>query len=243
MQRWFLSATVFTLAFQLAGCKSDQPQQRVQPASAAQPAERQMESTRSPQAQPAPARERREEPAPVRTQKPITEPHKPTFTTENNPTKAAGRGEPSLDQPERPAAWILVDDRTGSFIDREGRPQMQWVIDAPVSRAPTFRVEVYEPLLGESLTKFNYMLKAISSEGGEVTYAVSAKNGAFQPGRRYSLLNPGDGFVVRNWATGDEVRQIAPLPAGIYVLAATIGASGKETAAVTEFRVAEGTQQ
>jgi hypothetical protein len=225
MQRLFVSAAVLTLAFQFAGCRSDRSQepQRVQPAS------REMQ----------PAREQPREPEPVRTSKPLSEPYKPTFTTSNNPTKSSGRGEPSLDQPERPAAWILVDDHQGSFMERDGHPQLQWIIDKAVTPTPTFRVEVYEPLLGNKPTKFNYLLKALSAEGGEVTYAVSAKNGAFTLGRQYLLLNPGDDFVIRNWTTGDEVRQIAPLPPGTYVLAATVGAAGKETAAVTEFRVGE----
>ena len=37
------------------------------------------------------------------------------MTPENNPTTLAGRGEPSLDEPERPAAWIYVDGRSGRF--------------------------------------------------------------------------------------------------------------------------------
>ena len=223
MRRMLVSAIVLPLTVQWAGCRSDDAGQEVRPA----------------RTQTSPEEGGPREPRPVRTSKPLSNPYKPTFTVSSNPTKSGGRGEPSLDNAGRPAAWILVDDHQGKYIEREGHAQLQWVIDEPVTPSPTFRVEVYEPLLGDEPTKFNFLLKAVDSEGGEVTYAVSATKGAFVPGARYSLLHPGDGFIIRNWNTGDEVRRIAPLPPGTYLLAATIGDSGRETAAVTEFRVGE----
>ena len=48
---------------------------------------------------------------------------KSTMSATENPTAKAGRGQPTLDQPERPAAWIYVDGKAGKFGDRDGQPQ------------------------------------------------------------------------------------------------------------------------
>ncbi len=160
---------------------------------------------------------------------------------EKNPTSLAGRGEPSLDDPERPAAWIYVDGRPGEFAEREGHPQLEWVVEQPVSPTPTFRVETYGPLLGTP-RDFKYLLKTVeAAEGSEVAYAVSAVDKTFVVGRDYPLLKPGDNFVIRNWTTGDIVSQIAPLAPGTYLIAGgvTNSANGKEAAAITYFTVGE----
>ncbi|MEK6799485.1 MAG: hypothetical protein AABZ12_11000 [Planctomycetota bacterium] len=163
---------------------------------------------------------------------------KSTMSATENPTAKAGRGQPTLDQPERPAAWIYVDGKAGKFGDRDGQPQIQWVIDEPVRPAPTFRVEAYGPLLGAP-NEFKYLIKTVEAEGAEVQYAVSSGSGSFNVGKEYNLLKPGDDFIVRNWATGDVVREIAPLPAGKYLVGGTVrdAKSGKEAAAVTYFTV------
>ena len=164
------------------------------------------------------------------------------MTASNNPTTLAGRGEPSLDDAERPAAWVFVDDRSGTFTEHKGHPQLQWEIKQSVSASPTFRVEAYGPLLGTP-KDFKFRLKTVeSTDGSDVSYAVSARKGDFVVGRKYSLLQPGDNFVIRNWATGDVVRQIAPLAPGRYLLAGGVrnAATRKEAAAITFFTVGEG---
>lgn len=164
------------------------------------------------------------------------------MTASNNPTTLAGRGEPSLDDSERPAAWVFVDDHSGTFTERDGQPQLQWEIEQPVSASPTFRVEAYGPLLGTP-RDFKFLLSTVeSADGSDVAYAVSVREGDFVVGREYSLLQPGDNFIIRNWATGDVVRQIAPLSPGRYLLAGGLRnvATKKEAAAITFFTVGEG---
>jgi len=163
------------------------------------------------------------------------------MTREKNPTTLAGRGEPSLDDPERPAAWIYIDGRSGRFTEREGHPQLEWVVERPVSPTPTFRVESYGPLLGTP-RDFKYLLKTVeAADGSEVSYAVSAVDKTFVVGRDYPLLKPGDNFVIRNWTTGDVVREIAPLAPGTYLIAGGVTnvTNGKEAAAITYFTVGE----
>jgi len=162
-------------------------------------------------------------------------------TSTKNPTTAAGRGEPSLEDKDRPAAWIYVDGKTGRFTERDGRPQFQWVIEEPVSATPTFRAEGYAPLLGTP-KDFNGILTTVeSSDGSDLSYAIAAKEGSFVVGRDYSLVDPGDDFIIRNWTTGDVVRQIAPLPPGTYAFAGGVRnqQTGKEALAVTYFTVGE----
>ncbi len=165
--------------------------------------------------------------------------YRSSYTAENNPTMDAGRGTPSLSDPERPAAWVLVDGKRGTYREHDGHKQLQWVVDENVTATPTFQVEGYQPLLG-SPRDFRFILKTVDSPSGSgLAYAVSASKGTFSPGKEYSLLHPGDNFVIRNWATGDVVREIAPLPAGTYILAADVRneQAGKGTAAVTYFTV------
>jgi len=84
------------------------------------------------------------------------------FTKENNPTSLAKRGEPSLTDQFRPAAWIYLDGKDGSFTDKDGQRHLEWVIEQPVSNAPTFRVEVYEPLLGGA-DEFSAVIETIAA--------------------------------------------------------------------------------
>ena len=86
------------------------------------------------------------------------------FTAASNPTTLAGRGQPSLDDKARPAAWVYVDGQAGKFIERDGEPLTQWVVEGPVCASPTFRVEGYEPLLGNPMD-FKCVLQAIDSSG------------------------------------------------------------------------------
>lgn len=164
------------------------------------------------------------------------------FTAENNPTASGGRGEPSLEDFFRPAAWVYIDGQEGKYIERDGQPQVQWVIAGPVSSTPTFRAEAYEPLLGTP-TDFNCVVETIDSvDGTKVAYVIAAVEGTFQVGQEYSLLHPGNGFVVRNRMTGDVVTEIALLVPGTYLFAAGIknGQNGKEGLAITYFTVGEG---
>lgn len=163
------------------------------------------------------------------------------MTAEDNPTTLANRGEPSLDDFFRPAAWIYIDGQEGRFVEEDGHPQVQWVIDGPVSPSPTFRVEVFEQLLGTP-RDFSCALEAVeAADGSKVAYGIVAAEGAFEVGCDYSLLRPGDDFVVRNRVTGDVVIEMAPLAPGSYLLAAGIKNRqiGKEGVAITFFTVGE----
>jgi hypothetical protein len=165
-----------------------------------------------------------------------------SLTAQNNPTTLAGRGEPSLEDTFRPAAWIFIDGREGAFLERDGNPQVQWFIEDPVGSSPTFRVEAYEPVLGVP-RDFNCILDTVeSADGSKIEYAFSAEEGTFRVGYEYSLLNPGENFTVRNRTTGDVVAEIPPLAPGTYLLAAGVKnlGTGKEGLAITYFTVGEG---
>ena len=160
-----------------------------------------------------------------------------------NPTAQAGRGEPSLEDKERPAAWIYIDGQEGRFETRNGIRQLQWIVDGPVSPTPTFRVAVFQPLLGNP-TSFKGVLQTDEAKDGSyVSYGIAAKDGAFRVGRDYALTAPGEEFTVRVAGSDEVIEQIAPLAPGRYALAAKITNSrnGAETLAVTYFTVGEPT--
>lgn len=169
---------------------------------------------------------------------------KPTrviFTAQNNPTTEAGRGEPSISDQFRPAAWVLIGGRSGTFIQREGRDQLEWMIEGTVGSNPTFRVEVVESIAGTP-QDFSCLLRTVSAgDGSEVYYGIESKEGMFELGKEYSLLNPGDGFVIRNGLTRDVVAEIAPLAPGEYLIAGAVGKTSSETRvlAVSHFTVAD----
>lgn len=172
---------------------------------------------------------------------PTTQPKAAKFTKANNPTTLAGRGEPNLDERFRPAAWVYVDGKAGKFTERDGEPLTQWVIEGSVSAMPTFRVEGYEPLLGNP-TDFKCVLSAVDvSDGSTVVYGIAANEGTFTPGREYPLLNPGDDFVISNRLTGDVVKEIAPLAPGTYAIVGGLEnrSTGKRALAVSYFIVGE----
>ncbi len=163
------------------------------------------------------------------------------FTADNNPTTNAGRGAPSVDDHFRQAAWIFMDGKGGEFIDNEGKPQIEWVITDAVSRTPSFRVETFEPLVGAP-KDFNCLLRSLDdNDGPDIYYGIQAAPGTFEVGKEYSLLNPGEGFVIRNGFTRDEVSRIDPLPPGRYMITGGIGAptSDKRVLAVSHFTVVE----
>lgn len=164
------------------------------------------------------------------------------FTAKDNPTTRNGRGEPSLDDFFRPAAWIYVDGGSGEFIERDGNPQVQWFIEGSISTSPTFRVEAFTPLLGAP-KDFACTLDTVeAADGSSIAYAIAAVEGTFDLGQDYSLLQPGENFVVRNRATGDLVTEIPPLSPGTYVIAAGVKnlPEGREGLAITYFTVGKG---
>lgn len=164
------------------------------------------------------------------------------LTASNNPTTAAGRGEPSLDDFLRPAAWIDIDGHPGKPAEQEGRPLAHWRVDEPVKPAPTFAVQAYAPLLGDP-RDFSGVLSTVDSvNGAKISYSIQAEEGAFEAWRSYSLLRPGAEFTIRNRTTGDVVSEIAPLTPGTYMLAAAVKnlQTGHESLAMTYFAVAEG---
>lgn len=179
------------------------------------------------------------EKSPQMTAKTETPDAKAATTPEDNPTTRAGRGEPTLDQPDRLPAWIYVDGEEGQFIERNGVPQVQWVIRTPVSRNPTFHVEVYEPLLGNPKDFLCALQTDESFDGSSVIYAIRAKEGKFEVGKEYSLLKPGDDWIILDKTTDEEISQIPLLSPGTYAIAATVRNSEtqKEGLAVTFFTV------
>jgi len=162
------------------------------------------------------------------------------YDAERNPTILANRGAPSLDDEFRPAAWVLIDGKEGSFTEVDGRPQVQWVINEPVGPSPTFRVEAFEPVLGKP-TIFKAVLRTVQADdGSDITYAIAATGGDFEVGRDYSLATPGESFVIRERPTMDVVDSIKPLPPGTYMIAASIENpdTTKVGLAITYFTVA-----
>lgn len=168
---------------------------------------------------------------------------RPRITVLNNPTTRGGRGSPDLEDKDRPAAWIFIDDHEGEYRSENGVALMQWFIDGPVRKTPTFRVEAFEPLLGAP-RDFQCVLQTDrSDDGSRVIYTIKAPDGGFQIGRTYDLLNPGEGFTILNPTTGEQLKSIPPLSPGRYGIAAGIrnAESGKEALAITYFVVGEGT--
>ena len=164
------------------------------------------------------------------------------YTTENNPTKRDRQRDPdpTLQDQFLPAAWVLIDGMEGTFTEVDGNPQLQWIVEEPVSSSPSFRVEAFEPIMG-SPTVFRCALRTIEAvDGSSVTYGIASQDGEFQVGREYSLVSPGNGFVIRT-ATGDIVDGIGPLAPGRYFLAASVNnpESEKTALAVTSFTVGQ----
>jgi hypothetical protein len=161
---------------------------------------------------------------------------KPNYTTDS------GRGAPSLADQHRPAAWILIDGQEGEFVDREGLPMLQWVINEPVCQTPTFEVVVYEDLVGE-LADLKFLLESIElvEPGLKVKWAMRALPG-FTPeaGVEYSLTAPGANWGLRDMIQKVERAEADPLPPGRYMICAAVrGTKSMETGclACSEFTV------
>ncbi len=170
------------------------------------------------------------------------QPMRAVLTAQNNPTTIANRGAPSLEDHFRPAAWVFIDDQAGDYVERDGNPLVQWHTKTPVSSSPTFRVEAYEPLLGTP-KDFNCLLDTVESvDGSVIAYAIQADEGTFDVGRTYSLLKPGDNFVIRNRTTGDIVTEIGPLVSGTYLMVAGVKSVQTDSngLTITQFAVEEG---
>lgn len=158
----------------------------------------------------------------------------------DTPTMQAGRGKPSLTDPQRPAAWIYIDGKSGQYAEVDGQPTLQWVIDEPVSATPTFRVDIYQPLLKKA-GGFDGMLTRLEpKEEKRVDYLIAAGAGAFSPGTEYSLVEPGEGFVLRSFGDRKIIEKMDPLAPGTYMLVGSVrnAKSGKQALAVTTFTVA-----
>lgn len=205
----------------------DAAKQKPKPAAPPQPAE-----SAKPESKPATA-----EKTPAAKSEPAK---REIFTAENNPTTKAGRGAPDLEKPQNPAAWVYFDGKAGKYKEENGQQLLQWFIEEPVSATPKFRVEAFEPLLGVP-KDMKAVLRTVETPDSteSVYYGIAANDGKFEVGKEYSLLSPGDDFVIRNLTTGDVVKEIASLPPGKYAFAAGVknSASGKESLAVTYFTV------
>lgn len=147
------------------------------------------------------------------------------FTAEDNPTTAAGRGEPQLtDKSEETeghkhaAAWIYIDGHPGEYRG----DLLQWFTVEKVRPCPTFRVEVYEPLLGTPKNFNGALQMEADAEGNKpetpVIFGIAADDGTFEVGRVYDLCKPGDNFTVRNVNTNEVVDDMGSLPPGTYGL-------------------------
>ena len=192
-------------------------------------------------AKPAPKEAAPTKPAPAEPKPAESTPAKPAVAVVDNPTTRSGRGVPDLDSWGRPAAWVYVDGQEGRYVEKDGRPLIQWILDTPVSRTPTFRVEAYEPVLGTP-KDFQCALQTYeSSAGPPILYAIRAKEGTFEVGKEYSLIKPGDNFVIVDKKTDQVVETIPHLDPGTYGIAAGIKNSetGKEGLAVTYFIVGQ----
>jgi hypothetical protein len=163
------------------------------------------------------------------------------FTADDNPTTNGGRGAPTLDDFFAPAAWIYVDGMAGMYLEQDGNPQVQWVIEAPTNSMPTFRAEAFAPLVGDARDFACTVDTVDSADGSTVAYAIKADEGTFRLGQTYSLCQPGSNFTIRNRMTGDVVTEIAPLTPGTYVIAGSVKnlQTGKEALAITYFTVSE----
>jgi len=162
-----------------------------------------------------------------------------SFTLTKNPTTEAGRGAPTLDDRTRPAAWIYVDGHKGKFVEQDGHPLLQWMIDTPVSATPTFRVEVVEEVVPPPVAFKCVLQTREAADGSFVSYGLTSEMGLFQVGTDYTLTTPGEAFVVKDLATGDVVAELDPLAPGDYLIAAALENPGRgiETPAVTFFTV------
>lgn len=156
-----------------------------------------------------------------------------------NPTTKSGRGEPSLTDIKRPAAWIHIDGHDGAYGEKDGKPDAAWVIKGKVSASPSFTVEAFSTLLGKPKDFVATLYSEELKDGSKIAYSFKAKKRTFEVGRKYALLAPGNDFVIRNLTTGDVVLEIPPLPAGTYVLAAGVKNldTGKEALAISRFTV------
>lgn len=145
------------------------------------------------------------------------------FTADNNPTTLAGRGEPSLEDHQRPAAWIYIDGRAGEYREENGRKLLQWYTPGTVSPTPTFRLEAYAPLIADPESVL-LALEPVIRDGSRVgtAYDIAPKPGTFQLGKTYSLCRPGPGFTVRARRSPTTIDAIPPLVPGTYMLAASI---------------------
>lgn len=156
-----------------------------------------------------------------------------------NPSTEAGRGDPSLDDVLAHAAWIYIDGELGTTIEKNGRQQVEWIIHGPVTRDPNFRVEVYEPLLGDPTGLKCVLATHESYDGTYVSYAIKAKAGTFEAGKDYPLLGPISGFTIRDMSTKSVIDEIPLLAPGVYAIFASIESdtSKKPGLAVTYFTV------
>jgi len=132
-----------------------------------------------------------------------------------------------------------MDGKEGRFREKDGIPLLQWWTDGAVSDSPTFRVEVFEPLLGNP-RDFSCALQTYGSkDGSNIVYGIKAKEGMFRVGHEYSLLNPGSEFIIQDKISGLVITEIPKLAPGMYGLAAGIKneETGAQGLAVTYFTV------
>lgn len=161
-----------------------------------------------------------------------------------NPTTAAGRGEPSLDDVQRPCAWLTLDGKAGHF--KTG--MMQWTLDEPVGSCPTVSVWVVEELVGE-IVDVRLVLRKLSTPGESGTpqadplfqYLLRSRAHTCKAGQEYPLCSSADVFVMNNTATNEQMTDLPPLKPGQYALVGDLIGSktAERTVMVTYFSVGD----
>ena len=162
----------------------------------------------------------------------------------HNPTTAAGRGSPSLDDVQRPCAWFVVDDKKGRFKQGEFR----WFIEEPVSATPSLSIWVVEELIGD-LVEVRIVIRRLKTRkpgsppqaDQQWQYKLEARaDGICSAGQTYPLCRSGDVFHMLDTRTRQTVEEIPPLPPGDYMMLGDItGTKAHERSVlITQFTVA-----
>jgi len=147
------------------------------------------------------------------------------LTLDHNPTTASDRGSPTLDDVQRPCAWLTLDDQPGTM-----RPGLlQWFIEEPVSKSPTVTIWIVEELLGD-LVDVQLMLRKFKDVEPDVPHASppadplwdfrlsAAAPGIIKPGIAYPLCTSRDFFLMKNMAVNEHVDSLPLLIPGQYAI-------------------------
>ena len=168
------------------------------------------------------------------------------LTLVHNPTTASGRGEPTLEDIQRPCAWFVLDGREGAFKT----DMLQWYITEPVSSRPTISIWVVNELLGELVDVRITLRKFESSDSDQPPradllwqYSLSARaDGLLKAGEEYPLCTSGEFLHILNTRTREYEEEVPELTPGNYAMIGYVTgtASPVKTLVVTYFTVGAG---